>query len=96
MLIDITDKRHAEEQLRLLQEELLQAQKMEAVGQLAGGVAHDFNNLMHVVMSYAELAGFQVTAESPVKRHLRIILEAAKRATDVTGQLLAIGRNRYS
>jgi len=94
VLIDITEKRQAEEQLKLLREELLQAQKMEAVGQLAGGVAHDFNNLMHVVMSYAELAGFQVTAESPVKRHLRMILEAAKRATDVTGQLLAFGRKQ--
>jgi signal transduction histidine kinase len=67
---------------------------MEAVGQLAGGVAHDFNNLMHVVMSYAELAGFHVAAESPVKRHLRMILEAAKRATDVTGQLLRSGASR--
>ena len=94
VMIDITEKRQAEEQLKLLQEELLQAQKMEAVGQLAGGVAHDFNNLMHVVMSYAELAGFQVTAESPVKRHLQMILEAAKRATDVTGQLLAFGRKQ--
>ncbi len=94
VMIDITEKRQAEEQLKLLQEELLQAQKMEAVGQLAGGVAHDFNNLMHVVMSYAELAGFQVTADSPVKRHLQMILEAAKRATDVTGQLLAFGRKQ--
>jgi PAS domain S-box-containing protein len=94
VMIDITEKRLAEEQLKLLQQELLQAQKMEAVGQLAGGVAHDFNNLMHVVMSYAELASMQMPAESPIKRHLKAILEAAKRATDVTGQLLAFGRKQ--
>jgi signal transduction histidine kinase len=45
-------------------------------------------------MSYAELAGFQLTADSPVKRHLQMILQAAKRATDVTGQLLAFGRKQ--
>ena len=94
VMIDITEKRQAEEQLKLLQQELLQSQKMEAVGQLAGGVAHDFNNLMHVVMSYAELASLQMPDESPVKRHLKAILEAAKRATDVTGQLLAFGRKQ--
>jgi two-component system, cell cycle sensor histidine kinase and response regulator CckA len=94
VVIDITEKRLAEEQLKLLQQELQQAQKMEAVGQLAGGVAHDFNNLMHVVMSYAELAGLLVQADSPVKRHLHAIMQAAKRATDVTGQLLAFGRKQ--
>ncbi len=94
VVIDITERKLAEEQLKLLQQELQQAQKMEAVGQLAGGVAHDFNNLMHVVMSYAELASLQLQAESPVKRHLQAILEAAKRATDVTGQLLAFGRKQ--
>ncbi len=94
VVIDITERKLAEEQLKLLQQELQQAQKMEAVGQLAGGVAHDFNNLMHVVMSYAELADFQLPAESPAKRHLKMILQAAKRATDVTGQLLAFGRKQ--
>src|SRR5690606_33051373 len=78
---DITEHREAENQLR-------HAQKMEAVGQLAGGVAHDFNNLMQAVLMNVELGLATEPSSSAVAEHLREIAGAGQRAADLTKQLL--------
>jgi two-component system, cell cycle sensor histidine kinase and response regulator CckA len=76
---------------RELEDRLLQSQKMDAIGQLAGGVAHDFNNLLVVISGHAELLLGRVTDEAHL-RQLREISEAARRASGLTAQLLAFGR----
>ena len=83
---DVTEQRRLEQQLR-------QAQKMEAVGRLAGGVAHDFNNLMMIVTSYAQLL-LEKKPGPPMKRYAENILDAGKKAADVTRQLLAFSRKQ--
>ncbi len=84
---DITER-------RMLEEQLLHAQKMEAVGKLAGGVAHDFNNLLMVISSYAELLSEGVAADSKAKHQAAEILTAARRAAGLTQQLLAFSRKQ--
>jgi len=78
-----------------LQEQLVQAQKMESVGRLAGGVAHDYNNALSVIMGYTELAMADVN-DPTGKLHadLNQVLKAGKRATDITRQLLAFARKQ--
>ncbi len=84
---DITEHRKLEEQYR-------QAQKMEYVGRLAGGVAHDFNNILSVILGYTELALAKVDASEPLYADLREILNAARRSSDITRQLLAFARKQ--
>ena len=84
---DITESKRAEEQLR-------QAQKMEAIGQLAGGVAHDFNNLLMLIGGYSELMSAQVRENDPLRNHLVEIQKATARATSLTQQLLAFSRKQ--
>ncbi len=79
---------------RRLQEQFLQAQKMETVGRLAGGVAHDFNNLLTLIVGHVELASARTPAESPVRAHLQSIAGAAERASRLVQQLLAFGRRQ--
>ena len=84
---DITDTRRLEEQFR-------QAQKMEAVGRLAGGVAHDFNNILGVIIGYSDLSREQLPDDSLVFKHIEQIRKAALRATGLTSQLLAFSRQQ--
>lgn len=87
LLDDITDKKTYEEQL-------LQSQKMEAVGQLAGGVAHDFNNMLGVILGYVEMAEEQLKPTEALHASLEEIRKAANRSADLTRQLLAFARKQ--
>ncbi len=91
---DITDIKHAEEEREKLQEQLSQAQKMESVGRLAGGVAHDFNNMLSVILGHAELAMMLTDPEQPLYHDLEEIRKASERSADLTRQLLAFARKQ--
>ena len=89
---DLTERRRAEEHQRVLTEQLRQAQKLEAIGQLAGGVAHDFNNLLTVMMGHAGLA--LAAADDEVRAELGEILVAGERAAELVRQLLTFSRKQ--
>jgi signal transduction histidine kinase/CheY-like chemotaxis protein len=86
--------RQAYDELSRTQAQLTQAQKMEAVGQLAGGVAHDFNNLLTVVRGRAELLLRRLEADDPLRRQVELIEETSGRAAALTQQLLAFSRKQ--
>jgi signal transduction histidine kinase/ActR/RegA family two-component response regulator len=75
-----------------LEQELMQAQKMEAIGTLAGGIAHDFNNILSAILGYAELAQEDCPPGSPVANDLDEVVQAANRARDLVKQILAFSR----
>jgi PAS domain S-box-containing protein len=79
---------------KLLEEQLRQAQKMEAVGRLAGGVAHDFNNLLAIMMGYSELLLGKLSSSDANRKTVEHIFDAAKKASEVTHQLLALSRRQ--
>ncbi len=91
---DITEKRKAEEELELSREALVQAQKMEAIGRLTGGVAHDFNNLLTVIRASADFLRRPNLPEEKRTRYVEAIAETADRAATLTGQLLAFARRQ--
>ena len=85
--IDLSERKQLEEQL-------LQAQKMESVGRLAGGVAHDFNNMLNVILGYADLMAGDLPPDSSLREGLDRIQAAARRSADLTRQLLAFARKQ--
>jgi two-component system cell cycle sensor histidine kinase/response regulator CckA len=89
---DVTEQRLTEERTRQLEKELLQSQKMEAVGRLAGGIAHDFNNLMGGIMGHASLLRVDATEGTELYQGLDTIERAARRAADQTHRLLSFSR----
>lgn len=91
---DITESKQAEVERQSLQAQLFQAQKLESVGRLAGGVAHDFNNMLSAILGYSELALMQITESNPLREKLLIIKEAGRKAADLTRQLLAFSRKQ--
>jgi PAS domain S-box-containing protein len=91
---DVTEKRRAEQERASLQNQLAQAQKMESVGRLAGGVAHDFNNMLQAILGNASLALIQPNLTAVLREHLEEILRAAQRSASLTQQLLAFARKQ--
>ena len=91
---DITERKKAKEEREKLEAQLFQAQKMESVGRLAGGVAHDFNNTLSVINGRAELALESNPLTDELRRHLQEILKAGLHSADLTRQLLAFARKQ--
>lgn len=87
-------RRQAEEALKQSEAQLLQAQKMEAVGRLAGGVAHDFNNFLTAITGYSDLMLMRLPTGDPLRHHAEEIHKAADRAASLTQQLLAFSRKQ--
>ncbi len=79
---------------KTLEKQYRQAQKMEAIGQLAGGVAHDYNNMLGIIMGYAEMCVKDIEPQCPLYEDLNEILMAARRSKEITGQLLAFARQQ--
>ena len=91
---DITEKKLAEEEQEKLRNQLFHAQKMESVGRLAGGVAHDFNNMLGVIIGHVELAMEKIKISDNIYNNLEAINNAAMRSIDLTRQLLAFARKQ--
>jgi PAS domain S-box-containing protein len=91
---DITERFRIEEKLRQSEDRLRQAEKLESLARLAGGTAHEFNNLLTMVLGYSELLQPAVANREDAASHLERIRTAAKRAADLTRQLLAFGRRQ--
>ncbi|HET98152.1 MAG TPA: transporter substrate-binding domain-containing protein [Desulfurivibrio alkaliphilus] len=94
MVWDVTERVRAAGEREKLQEQLLQARKMESVGQLAGGVAHDFNNMLSVIMGYTEMAIAEMDPDDRLCGDLHEIRNAAERSANITRQLLAFARRQ--
>lgn len=94
VVTDITEKKKAEEAHEVMQRQLLQSQKMEAIGNLAGGVAHDFNNLLTAILGYADLLMNQIDSRDERYDLVSEIIKAADRSAVLTRQLLAFSRKQ--
>ena len=89
VIVDITERKRAEEERLGLELQVQQAQKMDSLGVLAGGIAHDFNNILMAVLGHAELALAEISPMSAARRNLEEITIAARRAADLSRQMLA-------
>jgi PAS domain S-box-containing protein len=88
IMIDITDRKLAEEEKKKLEAQLQQAQKMESIGTLAGGIAHDFNNILSPIILYAEMVLEDISEDSPLRFSIEEIYRASLRAKDLVKQIL--------
>jgi len=93
-LSDITDRKRAEEDRDKLRDQFLQAQKMESVGRLAGGVAHDFNNKLTVILGYVQMAMMDLDRTDPLYEKLDQAMKAVRQSVDIVRQLLAFARKQ--
>jgi PAS domain S-box-containing protein len=91
---DITSRKITEESIRALESQIHQAQKLEAIGTLASGITHDFNNILSSIIGYAELAEDALPEKSPVKKDLHEVVKAAERASDLVRQILSFSRQQ--
>ena len=94
IVMDISERKFTEEKNEKLQQQLIQAQKMESIGTLAGGIAHDFNNLLTVINGHAEMAALRLDKPDIVHKDLLAIQSAGEKAVRLTGQLLAFSRRQ--
>jgi len=91
-VLDITEGQSARETKETLEKKLVQAQKMEAIGMMAGGVAHDLNNILSGVVSYPELLLLQLPDDNPMRHALEVIKKSGQRAAEVVADLLTVAR----
>ncbi len=94
ILHDITERRQAREERVRLETQLIQAQRIEAVGRLAGGVAHDFNNMLSIILGYGELLLARLQSQDPSRGDVEAIVDAGKRSAVLTRALLAFSRQQ--
>lgn len=93
-MIDVTERKRAEEDGAMLRAQLAQAQKMEAIGKLAGGIAHDFNNVLTAIIGFGSLLRANMSKEDPLLSYVEHILTSSERAASLTQQLLAFSRKQ--
>lgn len=91
---DITERKQAEREKERLQAQLLQAQKMESIGRLAGGVAHDFNNKLTVIIGYTDMAMKRLDNEHPIREYLQQIRRTSQQSAEIARHLLAFARKQ--
>ncbi len=91
---DITERKRAEAERERLQDQLLQAQKLESVGRLAAGVAHDFNNMLGIILGYGEMLLDTLHPDDPIRSDVEQMVEAGRRSAELTRQLLAFSRKQ--
>ena len=93
-IMDITAYKRAEEERKKLEAQLQQSQKMEAIGLLAGGVAHDFNNILSAIIGYASILQMKISPDDPLRPNVEQVLAASHRAAGLTQGLLAFSRKQ--
>jgi signal transduction histidine kinase len=92
VILDITERKRAEDEREALRKQLFQAQKMEAIGTLTGGIAHDFNNLLTIINGYTELVLSEKTSDDPCHSDLQKVLETGRKGAELVQRLLALSK----